>query len=335
MLISFCIPTYNRKEFVGELLESINNQFKTKLDIEICISDNASTDGIESIIELWRQEYKFPIVYHRNSVNLGPDRNFLSAVSLASGDYCWILGSDDALQENALATLEAHLYSKADIYLCDRQETGYSLSDVRNPHRSWLSLSNQLFILNSDSERTRYFKKCLSIGGVFSYLSSLIVKREKWCEVDFDSSYIGTSYPHVFIMMSIFNECGCRLHYISEPLVLCRGDNDSFEHAGKASRVMIDFVGYFKLANDLYHNSNVLKKEFERILLRERPWIYTSLKVACYGNEKDKAELATHYKEFGYNELFTCFIFLFGRSAHFIKNVSFLKKFSKNHVLNK
>ncbi|EBA0921614.1 TPA: glycosyltransferase, partial [Salmonella enterica subsp. enterica serovar Typhimurium] len=28
MLISFCIPTYNRKEYLEELLNSINNQEK-------------------------------------------------------------------------------------------------------------------------------------------------------------------------------------------------------------------------------------------------------------------------------------------------------------------
>ncbi|EBH2219729.1 glycosyltransferase, partial [Salmonella enterica] len=49
MLISFCIPTYNRKEYLEELLNSINNQEKFNLDIEICISDNASTDGTEEM----------------------------------------------------------------------------------------------------------------------------------------------------------------------------------------------------------------------------------------------------------------------------------------------
>ncbi|EDQ3425490.1 glycosyltransferase family 2 protein, partial [Salmonella enterica subsp. enterica serovar 4,[5],12:i:-] len=71
MLISFCIPTYNRKEYLEELLNSINNQEKFNLDIEICISDNASTDGTEEMIDVWRNNYNFPIIYRRNSVNLG------------------------------------------------------------------------------------------------------------------------------------------------------------------------------------------------------------------------------------------------------------------------
>ncbi|HHC1975330.1 TPA: glycosyltransferase family 2 protein, partial [Salmonella enterica] len=59
MLISFCIPTYNRKEYLEELLNSINNQEKFNLDIEICISDNASNDGTEEMIDVWRNNYNF------------------------------------------------------------------------------------------------------------------------------------------------------------------------------------------------------------------------------------------------------------------------------------
>ncbi len=54
MLISFCILTYNRKEYLEELLNSINNQEKFNLYIEICISDKASYYGTKEMIEVWR-----------------------------------------------------------------------------------------------------------------------------------------------------------------------------------------------------------------------------------------------------------------------------------------
>ncbi|TYM33353.1 glycosyltransferase family 2 protein, partial [Salmonella enterica subsp. enterica serovar Typhimurium] len=68
MLISFCIPTYNRKEYLEELLNSINNQEKFNLDIEIFISYNASPDVTQEILDVWRNNFNFPILYQRNSV---------------------------------------------------------------------------------------------------------------------------------------------------------------------------------------------------------------------------------------------------------------------------
>lgn len=326
MLVSFCVPTYNRKTFLEELLNSIENQKKPNFDIEVCISDNASTDGTDIMIDIWRNKYSFPIVYKRNSENVGPDKNFLEAVSLAKGDYCWIFGSDDALADDALVILESYLISNGDIYLCDRCETGYNLNDIKNPHRSWLSIKDKLNILDEELDRINYFKSCLSIGGVFSYLSSLVVKRQRWTAVKFDNSFIGTSYPHVFIMMNIFNNNGCRLHYISKPLVLCRGDNDTFAHEGKAHRIKIDFMGYFKLADTLYANNPVLKREFESILLRERPWIYTTLAVACYGDTADKRDISDFYARLGYSKNLTGTLLRFGFLAGYAKNIDLIKR---------
>ncbi|OUE69052.1 glycosyltransferase family 2 protein [Citrobacter freundii] len=333
MIVSFCIPTYNRKDFLEELLNSINDQKVPNFDIEVCISDNASTDGTESMIEIWRQNFNFPIVYHRNSENLGPDRNFLASVSLASGDYCWIFGSDDALADDALITLESYLHSNADVYLCDRSETGYDLSKIKNPHRNWLNSTDHLFMFNSAFDRANYFNKCLSIGGVFSYLSSIIVKRSSWEEVDFDDSFFGTSYPHVYIMMSIFCKNSCRLHYLNKPLVICRGDNDSFVGSGKTNRIAIDFVAYFKFSERFFSGSDMLKKSFDKILLRERPWIYTSLSIACYGNSEDKNKFSTYYNRFGYNAKITNILYYFGDLARIAKKNDVIKKIVKK-ILN-
>ncbi len=52
MLISFCIPTYNRKEYLEEWFNSITNKEKFNLDIEICIVDNASTVGTSERISV-------------------------------------------------------------------------------------------------------------------------------------------------------------------------------------------------------------------------------------------------------------------------------------------
>lgn len=49
-LLSICIPTYNRSTYLRESIESIIHQSEfISGDVEIVISDNASTDNTENI----------------------------------------------------------------------------------------------------------------------------------------------------------------------------------------------------------------------------------------------------------------------------------------------
>lgn len=329
MKVSFCIPTYNRSKFIDELLSSINRQSVHSLDIEVCISDNASTDDTRESIELWRDKYSFPIVYQRHAENIGPDRNYLAAVNMGTGDYCWIFGSDDILTNNALALMQTEIANGFDIYLCDRRELDLAMTKITNPHRKWLSGDSRLFSFRDDYDLIKYFRKCNSVGGLFSYLSSIIVKKDRWSSIEFDNSYIGTAYSHVYVLLKIINEPNSTLQYISLPLVDCRGDNDTFESNGKARRIKIDFIGYLKLKNDFYSENEKLSVAFGDVLLKERPWIYTSLAMACYGNSTDREELASYYQELGYHPCFTHFLFQFGKFANNAKNISVVKKMVK------
>ncbi|HEB0855344.1 glycosyltransferase family 2 protein [Citrobacter werkmanii] len=329
MKVSFCIPTYNRSKFIDELLSSINKQSDHSLNIEVCISDNASTDDTKECIEIWRRKYNFPIVYHRHSENIGPDRNYLAAVNMGGGDYCWILGSDDILSYNALALMEKKLADESDIYLCDRRELDLSMTKITNPHRKWLSEDSRLFSFRDDSDLIKYFSKCNSVGGLFSYLSSIIVRKDRWSSIKFDDSYIGTAYSHVYILLRIISDLNSTLQYISQPLVDCRGDNDTFESNGKARRIKIDFVGYLKLKKDFYSDNENLSTAFGHVLLKERPWVYTSLAMACYGNSVDRAELASYYEELGYHPWFTHFLFQFGKLANHARKIKAVKNIVK------
>ena len=69
-ILSICIPTYNR----GMLLEqSIRKMISVcqQNKILICVSDNASQDDTEPIMQALSDEYSF-IKYHRHPENIGP-----------------------------------------------------------------------------------------------------------------------------------------------------------------------------------------------------------------------------------------------------------------------
>lgn len=108
MKISICIPQYNRIDFLLKCLQILSKQ--TYANIELVISDDASTDDTTNQINLLKEHYKYPIMYHRFETNQGYDRNLRKSIELATGDYCFILGNDDTLlQEDAIEKFVAQL----------------------------------------------------------------------------------------------------------------------------------------------------------------------------------------------------------------------------------
>lgn len=94
--LSICIPTYNRSKHLKNCLASIAaNESEFLNQIEICISDNGSTDDTEKVVQEAKQFLS--IKYQKNETNLGIPRNFLKVVNMAEGEFAWLIGDDDLL----------------------------------------------------------------------------------------------------------------------------------------------------------------------------------------------------------------------------------------------
>jgi len=63
-------------------------------DVEICVSDNGSTDGTKAVVEEFRELLGERLTYYRHSTNIGFTGNMLTSVAIAHGDFCWFLSSD-------------------------------------------------------------------------------------------------------------------------------------------------------------------------------------------------------------------------------------------------
>ena len=105
-LLSICIPTWNRAEFLEKSLISIYNQINTIPfgEIELYISDNCSDDSTSEVVDKYIQ-LGIPITYNRNECNLGAAKNFLQCMRWASGKYILLLGDDDILKAGAINTI--------------------------------------------------------------------------------------------------------------------------------------------------------------------------------------------------------------------------------------
>ncbi len=93
-------PTYNRKDLLVRLYESLKRQ--TFTDFEWVIVDDGSSDGTEELISGYISENnRFPIIY-KWIENGGKPRAVNFGATLARGDLFIILDSDDYLTDSAL-----------------------------------------------------------------------------------------------------------------------------------------------------------------------------------------------------------------------------------------
>lgn len=107
-ILSICIPTYNRAELLSKLLEQIYNlSAVTKSKIQICISDNFSTDSTPDVIGEWQP--KLGIVTVRQKSNIGASRNFQAVAGLSTSPWVMLMGDDDFLSELGFESLLAIL----------------------------------------------------------------------------------------------------------------------------------------------------------------------------------------------------------------------------------
>ncbi len=91
-LVSIGIPTYNRSQ---QLKRAIDSAFAQDYpNIEVVISDNASTDETQSLCEeLCQRDSR--VRYIRQSINRGIATNHIEAFKHSRGEYYMVLGDDD------------------------------------------------------------------------------------------------------------------------------------------------------------------------------------------------------------------------------------------------
>lgn len=115
-LLSLCIPTYNHAAFLEKMLERVVSLTAfASGEVEVVLSDNASTDSTQAVGEKYATAYPGRIVYFRNERNVF-DANFALALSRGNGAFLklandTLLFTDDGLS-SILETIRTHLQTK-------------------------------------------------------------------------------------------------------------------------------------------------------------------------------------------------------------------------------
>ncbi len=102
-VVSVIIPTFNRREYVQEAIDSVLAQ--TYTDYEIIVIDDGSTDGTG---EALRERYGNRVIYEWQE-NQGESVARNRGIALAQGEYIAFLDSDDLWLPEKLAKQVAYL----------------------------------------------------------------------------------------------------------------------------------------------------------------------------------------------------------------------------------
>jgi abequosyltransferase len=331
--ISICMPTRNRANFIGEALESIISQSSD--NVEIVIVDGASTDNTAEVVQKYQKKFR-NLVYYCGKENGGVDRDMAKAIELSRGEYCWLFSDDDALKPGAMQRILKEIESGYEIYLCNVTACDLHMRPLRD--RFWLSskVKDQVFNLHNKGELIEYCDRANSIGALFSYWSSIVLRRQEWIQVGYQYDFDGSAYALAASLFSFINR-KCRLKYIRSSLVLWRNDNESFQNAGGlVKRFLLDFDGYLQLADKYLPDDRRVRDSFSRVMKREHPW-YTIIHVASF---IDTPELWRQFRaklfKFGYSHRMAAICYVLGRHRGLVSlAVAMKRKIVKNHYINK
>ena len=172
-LLTVAIPTYNRSADLATLLSALLPQLAGLPQVELLISDNASSDKTEAMVRGLIASGA-PIRYYRQPENIGSDRNFVDCFERAKGVFFWLCGDDDVICPGALDKLLPHLQA-GETDLVYVASYGFTRDYAAERVEDSLGRRFQTF---SDA---REFARVVNI--MFTFISGLVVNRERMLEL--------------------------------------------------------------------------------------------------------------------------------------------------------
>lgn len=177
ILLTICIPTYNRLPILKEALEDLQPKI-TDLPIKILVIDNASTDETSAYLK-----GKKGIVYIENETNIGGDNNILKCYLEASkfSDYICVLGDSYRFEGDLNLLIEKIQLYTYDVVFLNRLKNNTKYS------------SNMEFCDLND------FAKY--IGGLSDLVGCIVIKSTA-CQEKYFKNYLWSNFIHVGMMFS-------------------------------------------------------------------------------------------------------------------------------------
>lgn len=213
-LLSIIIPTYNGEKYLSQNLRTLIPMMKEcdSEEVELIISNNASTDGTDDIIQGALNEYPL-IKYIKRETNIGAMPNFSESVKESSGQFVFLLGDDDVLMPGFINIILSIINKYPDLSLIHWNRIDY----VEKTQKS--SLYNTVVDLKGMS----YYESLLNFlqdHATMDSMSTVLFSKVCW---DNGERYVKEEYYGYFwYSRIIFGAIGGKYVYSFFPLVIQR-----------------------------------------------------------------------------------------------------------------
>ena len=262
-LLAICVPTFNRAASLRNLLISLETIKNTYGDeIEICVSNNGSTDETREIIEEFADKYKINV--HHKTVNIGGTLNIISVASQMQAHWGMWCGDDDELDVDGVKYLvnQLKVIPKSAWLLIDSSATnGKPLYMQRLPAGSHRGIDICFMMLRSGMEFYGFMGVHVFPRAAVQIMQTLdLIDAQPW--------------PHIAVLIRYILRCDSVRVHISHEVVVqqAKGGASLFWYAGDQAiiylskliilkRVCLDidrvsFVMHLLMVRELYSINN-------------------------------------------------------------------------------
>ena len=295
-LLTIAIPTFNRVECLRVLLSRVFSELEAlpaaNGKVEVLVVNNNSTDGSFEFLNTLRMPANVQVIHQPS--NVGMDRNFVTCMSQANGEWFWLLSDDDLPMVGSLQIILTNLTDNTCglIQLPTNFRSG-SLefaSDAASPSISVIREGSKRFAGR--------------VNGLFTFISGMLIRREAYlthCGKSDMDRLVGTYFAHLEWVFEILKREEF-FGFFNGALVLSRSEN-----SGGFDFVQV-FTERFLSACKLKLNdrSDLRDLIFEGMKFRHLPRIFFNLRQGRNGdfNFKPKVACRTYGNSYGFDAFY-------------------------------
>lgn len=272
ILVSVIVYTYHSSKTIIETLDSIYHQ--TYKMLELIVSDDASTDDTQKLVQDWLDKHKERFIRGElkvNPVNMGITKHFMKGISYANGKWIKILAGDDMLLETCIQDdlLYVQRYTDTE-YLMTRMY--YYKKGICSEMKAGMRAYARF--LDSQSAQKQYW--LLLHQDTYTAPSGFFFAGivEKYGE-PFNPSKNNEDLPWLLHL----TKSGCRLRYMDKPTVkyrqdvssISRSENSFFNiaHLKDSKKLEKELIyPYIKKWDILYRWNNAVKWFRYKLIIR-------------------------------------------------------------------
>jgi glycosyltransferase involved in cell wall biosynthesis len=214
MFFSVIIPTYNRAEILQECLDALYRQSVGKVDYEVIVVDDGSTDNTNEVVAAFKKKNKNLTYLKQKNQGQGVARNL--GVSKAKGDVVVLIGDDIIPTHDFLYEHQKFHYLYPEVNSAVLGFTAWHPRLKINRFMEWMV--NGSTVLGKFGGHQFAYEKLhgkLLADYNFFYTSNISIKTKLLKKFPFDPKFSGYGWEDIELGYRLEKEAGLKLYYNS------------------------------------------------------------------------------------------------------------------------